>query len=148
VVDPTRRYPPRPVVCVGAVIVDGDRVVLVQRGQAPSLGEWSLPGGVVEIGETLEAAVIREAREETGLVVDVGPVLKVLERIHPGDDGRAEYHYVVIDYLCFRRAGTLMPDSDAADARWVGAADLDALRPTDAVREVVAHALASARTRA
>lgn len=143
-VDPSRRHPERPIACVGGVIVDGTRVVLVQRGQPPLQGEWSLPGGAVEVGESLDAAVAREVREETGLVVDVGPVVDVLERIHHGDDGRVEYHYVIIDYLCRPRGGTLACGSDAAAARWVDAADLPGFKPTQKVRDVVARALALA----
>lgn len=143
----SRRFPARPIVCVGGVIVDaaGEHVVLVQRGQPPLLGEWSLPGGVVEVGETLEEAVAREVLEETGLVVSVGPVVEVLERIHRGDDGRVEYHYVIVDYLCRPTSGALACASDAADARWVAPADLDAYKPTQKVREVVARAIVQAR---
>lgn len=144
-VDDSRRYPARPIVCVGGVIVDGDRVVLVRRGQPPLQGEWTLPGGAVEVGETLEEAVAREVLEETGLDVHVGPVVEVLERIHHGDVAGVEYHYVIIDYLCTRRGGALVHGSDAADARWVAEADVPGLGPTPKVREVVAKAFALAR---
>lgn len=114
-----RRFPSRPIVSVGAVIVEGDRVLLVKRGRAPLLGQWSLPGGAVEVGETLAAAVQREVYEETGLVVAVGPILEVLDRIHTDADGAIEYHYVLVDYLCAVVDGRLDPQSDADDARWV-----------------------------
>ena len=112
-----RRYPDRPVVSVGAAIIDGDRVLLVQRAQEPLKGRWSLPGGVVESGEELRAAVAREVREETGLNVEVGPVVEVLDRISRDDAGRIEYHYVIIDYLCRASSGSLACASDAADER-------------------------------
>lgn len=142
--DDARRHPTRPIVCVGAVVIDGNRVVLVRRAQPPLQGEWSLPGGVVEVGETLEEAVAREVLEETGLVVAVGTVVDVLDRIHRGDDDRVEYHYVVIDYLCTLRAGSLTASSDAADARWVHETEVALFGPTTKVREVVAKAFAQA----
>lgn len=145
--DDVRRHPVRPIVCVGAVIIDRDCVVLVQRAQPPLQGEWSLPGGVVEVGETLEEAVAREALEETGLVVEVGAAIEVLDRIHRDDDNRVEYHYVVIDYLCTSRGGALASSSDAADARWVDESDLERFGPTQKVRDVVAKAFALARAR-
>jgi len=121
-----RRYPERPVVGVGAVIIDGRRVVLVQRAHEPLKGRWSLPGGAVDVGETLAEAVAREAREETGLDVQVGQLVGVFDRLHHDDDGRVEYHFVLLDYLCTLRSGTLACASDAADARWVEIDDLAA----------------------
>jgi len=117
-----REYPNSPLVGVGAVIVDsqsgGPRVLLIQRGTPPLLGEWSLPGGVLECGETLREAVAREAHEETGLVVETGEMLGVYERIIRSDDGRVRYHYVLLDFLCRAIGGDLNAGSDAAAARW------------------------------
>src|SRR6478736_1023463 len=96
----TREYPGRPIVGVGSVIVDQRRVLLIKRGSPPLLGEWSLPGGAVELGETLRAAAEREAHEETGLTVKAGEVIEVLDRIVPGAAGAPRYHYVLIDFLC------------------------------------------------
>jgi len=120
-----REYPERPIVGVGAVILDRDRVLLVRRGNEPLKGEWSLPGGAVETGETLEAAIAREVLEETGLEVEVGPMIDVLDRIRNDPDGRVRYHYVLIDFVCRPTGGTLCCATDAADATWAQLADLD-----------------------
>ena len=113
-----REYPDRPIVGVGAVIIEDNRVLLARRAEPPLQGQWSLPGGVVELGETLRAATEREALEETGLVVEAGEVLEVLDRIIPGKDGRTQYHYVLIDFLCDRRGGELRVGADAAEVAW------------------------------
>ena len=122
-----RAFPRRPIVGVGAVVVDGERVLVVRRGRPPLEGEWSLPGGAVEVGETLAAAIQREVLEETGVIVDVGPIVDVLDRIHLGADGRVEYHYVLVDYVCTAVGGRLRPQSDASDARWVTRSELPGL---------------------
>jgi 8-oxo-dGTP diphosphatase len=119
-----REYPSRPIVGVGAVVVDDGRVLLVRRAHEPLKGEWSIPGGAVEVGETLETAVVREVREETGLDVEVGALIDVLDRIRPAPDGRTLYHYVLIDFVCRPAAGTLCCGSDASEAEWVRIADL------------------------
>ncbi len=122
-----RDYPDRPIVGVGAVIIhreDRERVLLIKRGSPPLLGEWSLPGGVVELGETLRAAAEREAREETGLIVKAGEVIEVLDRIIPGRESAPQYHYVLIDFLCAVQGGELRAGGDAADVRWAGESEL------------------------
>ena len=136
-----RAFPDRPIVSVGGVVVDGDRVLLVKRGHAPLKGEWSLPGGVVELGETLGEALTREVREETGLEVAVGPVVDVLDRVQRAGDGRVEYHFVIIDYLCRANGGSLASSTDADDAQWVAIADLASFRPTASVTRVVRKAM-------
>lgn len=140
-----REYPDRPIVGVGAVIVDRGRVVLVRRGKPPLAGQWSLPGGVVEIGETLRAAAEREALEETGLIVEAGEVLEVLDRIIPGEDGRPQYHYVLIDFLCRQKGGDLRAGGDAAEAEWAGEDDLDRFQLEQPAREVIRKAFEAAR---
>ena len=109
---------------VGAVVLDGGRVLLIRRGHAPLKGQWSLPGGGVEIGETLEQAIAREVLEETGLEVEVGPIVEVLDRISRDDDGRVEHHFVLIDFVARPSGGLLRSASDAEDAAWVALTDL------------------------
>jgi 8-oxo-dGTP diphosphatase len=113
-----REYPDAPLVGVGAIIIEQDRVVLVKRGHAPLQGTWSIPGGVLEVGETLRQAAAREVLEETGLTVEVGELLGVYDRIVQDSDQRTRYHYVLIDFLCRRIAGDLRAAADAAEARW------------------------------
>jgi mutator protein MutT len=119
-----RRYPEAPVAAVGAVVIDNDRVLLIRRGQEPLKGEWSLPGGAVELGETLEQAVCREVQEETGLEVAVVRIVEVLDRITNDAAGRVLYHYVLVDYACRVTGGTLAFATDAADAVWIDYANL------------------------
>ncbi len=139
-----RQFPDRPLVGVGAVIVSGDRVVLIRRGHAPLKGEWSLPGGVVELGETLEEALAREVLEEAGIEIEVGPVVEVLDRVQRATDGRVEYHFVIVDYLCRARSEAIVHGSDADDVRWVPLADLSAHGLTEKADAVVRKAIALA----
>lgn len=132
-----RSRPDHPVVGVGAVVFQDDAVLLVKRAHAPLMGEWSLPGGVVELGESLEAAVAREIAEETGLAVGVGPVVAVFDRVTVLRDGGVEFHYVIIDYLCVVRGGTLARGSDAEDACFAALEELDAFKLTDKTRQVI-----------
>ncbi len=114
----TRRYPDRPLLGVGAVVFDGDRVLLIERGKEPLKGWWTVPGGLVETGERLEAAVRRETLEETGLQVKPVAVAALFQRIMPDPEGRTEFHYVIVDFLCEYEAGTVLAASDVADAGW------------------------------
>jgi mutator protein MutT len=136
-----RSYPTKPIVGVGAVIVDGDRVLLVRRAHEPLKGEWSLPGGAVDVGETLVQAVAREIKEETGLDVEVGPVVDVLDRIHRDASGGVEYHFVLVDYLCRAIGGTLAPASDAEMAAWVKQSELASLGVAQITADVIRKAL-------
>jgi len=113
-----REYPDQPLVGVGAIIIDAGRVVLVKRGHPPLAGEWSIPGGVLEVGETVREAAIREALEETGLTVEPGELLGVFDRVVRDEAGRTQYHYVLIDFLCHRIAGDPHGAGDAVEARW------------------------------
>src|SRR5690349_12903117 len=113
-----REYPQCPLVGIGALIVENGRVVLIKRGKAPLLGEWSIPGGMLELGETLRQGAKREALEETGLVVRATELLGVFDRVVPDAEGKIIYHYVMIDFLCERVSGELRAETDAADAQW------------------------------
>jgi ADP-ribose pyrophosphatase YjhB (NUDIX family) len=117
-----REFPQSPLVGIGAVVVDGMRVLLVQRGGEPLKGRWTLPGGVLEVGETLAQGVAREVREETGLEVEIVELVEVLDRIHR-EEGRVRFHYVLADYLCKVSGGQLRAASDADAVRWVERAE-------------------------
>jgi ADP-ribose pyrophosphatase YjhB (NUDIX family) len=141
-----REYPEQPLVGVGAVIVEGDRVVLVRRAAEPMAGEWSIPGGLLELGETMRAGAEREALEETGLRVEAGEVLGVLDRILPDASGKVRFHYVLIDFLCRRVGGELRAGGDAAEARWVRDSDLAELGVAEAAVQVIRKALANSKS--
>jgi 8-oxo-dGTP diphosphatase len=113
-----REYPDRPMIGIGAIIIEDSRVLLIKRGQPPLMGEWSIPGGMLELAETVREAAIREAREETGLTVDPNELLGVFDRVIRDDQGRVQYHYVLIDFLCFRTSGEVLAAGDADEARW------------------------------
>jgi ADP-ribose pyrophosphatase YjhB (NUDIX family) len=117
-----REFPSAPLIGVGAVVIDRGRVLLVCRGREPLKGQWSLPGGLLELGEQLTAGVIREIEEETGLLVEPLELIELLDSIHH-QDGRVRYHYVIADYLCRVTGGSLQAASDADDVRWAEPAD-------------------------
>ena len=129
-VPPPREFPDAPRVGVGAIVLDGDSVLLVQRGRPPSQGKWSVPGGLLDLGERLEDAVVREVEEECGLRIQVLGLCGVLDRVVKADEADVEsrglirYHWVIIDYVAAVVGGTLQAGSDAAQARWVPVADL------------------------
>lgn len=143
---PSRQYPGQPIVGVGAVILQHGRVVLVKRRFEPLAGQWSLPGGRLELGETLEAGLAREMLEETGLEVEVGPVVDVFDRILLDPERKVRYHYVLIDYLCRPIRGALIHGSDVAAAELVDPRDLERYRLTPKATSVIDKALAVART--
>jgi mutator protein MutT len=135
-----RDYPDRPLVGVGAVIVREGHVVIVQRGTEPLKGQWSIPGGALETGETLRQCAAREALEETGLQVEAGEVLEVFDAIYVQPDGRILYHYVLIDFACKLLGGELQAGGDAVQAKWVTPAELDSYRVAETARNVITKA--------
>jgi len=141
-----RRYPERPVVGVGAVVFMDGRVVLIKRRFEPLAGQWSLPGGALELGETLEAGVAREILEETGLEVDVGPVIEVFDRILLDEEAKVRYHYVLVDYLCRPVGGRLQSGSDVADVALADPDRLDDYRLTPKAAAIIRRAVEMERT--
>lgn len=135
-----RSYPARPILGVGALIIEADSIVLIQRGKEPLKGYWSIPGGAVETGERLEAALLREVREETGLEVEVVRLIEIFERIIKDDDERAKHHYVLIDYLCRKTGGELQSGDDACAVRWVPRNELDQYQITSGTLQVIEKA--------
>jgi ADP-ribose pyrophosphatase YjhB (NUDIX family) len=133
----------RPVVAVGVILLDeNDQLLLIQRARPPSAGKWSVPGGKVELGESLEAAALRELKEETGLACTLGPIVEVLDRVVRDAAGAVQFHYVILDFLGSGPTGALQPASDCLDARFVPLADLRQYPLTDGLEEVVARARA------
>ncbi len=142
-----RQYPARPLLGVGALIFRRDSVLLVERGKEPLKGYWSLPGGLVETGERLEEAVAREVLEETGLTVKPLYLAEVFERILRDETGRAEYHYVLADYVCKPRSGRLKAGDDAGQAAWIAVSKIGELLLTEGTKEVVDRAYADYQRR-
>jgi 8-oxo-dGTP diphosphatase len=120
-----REYPAHPVVGVGAVVVRGDQALIVRRGHEPRKGEWSLPGGLLDLGESLTDAARREIREETGLDVAMGPIIETFDRVHRDAAGRIRYHFVIVDFVCWSDAGEPVAGSDAEAVAWVSASEID-----------------------
>jgi 8-oxo-dGTP diphosphatase len=133
----SREYPATPLVGAGAIIIEAGGVVLVKRRHAPLAGEWSIPGGVLDVGEMVRAAAVREAREETGLVVEAGELLGVYDRVLRDAGGRVQYHYVLIDFLCRRVSGELQAADDAEDVRWFRREELPALKLAEDTFDVI-----------
>jgi ADP-ribose pyrophosphatase YjhB (NUDIX family) len=140
-----REYPTVPRVGVGAVVLDGDRVLLVRRGKPPLAGKWSLPGGLVELGETTREAIKREVGEECGLEIRVGEVAGILDRVVRDAEGRIRYHWVLVDYVAFPVSGTLCAASDADEAQWVEVDAVERLDTTDGLLDMIQRALVIAK---
>lgn len=140
-----REYPERPIVGVGGVVISQGRALLVRRGAPPLQGEWSIPGGMLETGETILEGVRRELAEETGVQVRVNGLIEVFERISLDEAGKHKYHYVVLDYYCDAIGGEPRAGSDAAAVTWVSEKDLDAYALSTAARRVIQKAFEMSR---
>lgn len=139
----SRRYPDRPYLGIGALIFQDKQLLIVERGKEPLKGYWSLPGGILETGETLQDGIKREVLEETGLEVEPLSVFEIFERIMPDAEGRTEYHYVLIDYICKPVGGRLRAASDVSNAAWVSQPDFPGYRLTEGTLAVMERAFAT-----
>ena len=144
----TREYPDYPRVGVGAVILHEDKVLLVRRGQSPSYGKWSLPGGLVELGESTREAIAREIVEECGIAIRVVDVAGVIDRIVHDDAARVRYHYVLVDYLAYPESLDVVAGSDAGDAQWFEIERVAELDTTQGLLDMIRRGEALRRTEA
>jgi len=135
-----REYPDNPIASVGALIFSGENVLLVMRRNEPSKDLWGLPGGVVELGERVEDAIVREVEEETGILVKPLRLFTVLDNIRRDDDGRIQFHYILFEFLCAVVEGELRASTDASDVRWIPVADLDSYEMSRLAKELITRA--------
>lgn len=150
----SREYPDRPVVGVGGVVIENGSALLIRRGSEPLLGQWSIPGGTLELGESLQQGVARELLEETGLEVRVLELIEVFDRIFPqdglsADEARAKprFHFVIVDYLCERISGEARAGSDVTDVAFAREEELERYHLTETATRVLQRAFAMARAR-
>jgi 8-oxo-dGTP diphosphatase len=141
-VSPKREYPGAPVVGVGGVVIREGRALLIKRGSAPLEGQWSIPGGTLELGESLQGGVRRELLEETGIAVRVLELIEVFDRIFRDASGEIQYHFVIVDYLCELVSGEANAASDVTDTAWVSEANLSNYKLTEAATRVIRKAFA------
>lgn len=132
-----REYPERPLVGVGVILVKDRQILLVKRGHEPNKGMWSIPGGLIKLGETAEEAAIREVREETGLEVSIGAVAGIFNVIIKDSDSKIKYHYVIIDYIGEVVSGMLRPGTDVTDARWFWLDEIGDVETSPTVRKAL-----------
>jgi 8-oxo-dGTP diphosphatase len=136
-----REYPAHPVVGVGAVVVRDGKALIIKRAHEPRRGEWSLPGGLLELGESLQDAVRREIKEEAGLDIAVGPIIETFDRVHRDDQGKIRYHFVIVDFVCSAADGEAVPGSDADGVAWVRADEIDEYGVNDHAKAVILRGL-------
>jgi ADP-ribose pyrophosphatase YjhB (NUDIX family) len=136
----SREYPARPIAAVGAIVRKGDAILLIRRGKPPGRGDWVIPGGAVEIGETWRDAARREVREECGIEVELGAIVEAVDMITRDDAGRVQYHYAIVDFAATYRGGELRAASDALDARWVPRKELASFPLPEKTRAVIEKA--------
>ena len=136
-----REYPQHPVVGVGAVVVRDGKALIIKRAHEPRKGEWSLPGGLLELGESLQDAVRREIKEETNLDIEVGPVIETFDRVHRDEDGKIRYHFVIVDFVSWPKGGQAVPGSDADGVAWVTAAEIDEYKVNAHAKAVILRGL-------
>jgi len=141
-----REYPEHPVVGVGAVVVRDGKALIVKRAHEPRKGEWSLPGGLLELGESLQDAVRREIKEETSLDIEVGPLIETFDRVHRDDHGKIRYHFVIVDYVCWPNGGEAVPGSDAEGVAWVSADEIDDYKVNAHAKAVILKGLGVLRS--
>src|SRR5262245_11299947 len=139
-------FPAAPVVGVGAVIVRDGKALIIKRAHEPRKGEWSLPGGLLELGESLIDAVKREIKEETSLDIEVGQVIETFDRVHRDEEGRIRYHFVIIDYVCWPTGGEATAGSDAEGVAWVRADEIDAYKVNAHAKAVIEKGLGVLRS--
>lgn len=137
----SREYPTRPICSVGVIVRNGDAILLIERGNPPRRGGWSIPGGVVELGETLRETARREVREECGIEIEVGDVVDALDIIVRDDVHRVQYHYALVDFAATYVSGDLRASTDALDARWVPLGELSKFPLPDPTRAVIRRAI-------
>lgn len=140
----SREYPPRPIAAVGAIVRKGDAVLLIRRGKPPRSGEWSIPGGAVELGETWREATAREVREECGIEIAVSDHAQVIDIIQRDEVGRVRYHYAIVDFAATYVSGELNAASDITEAHWVAPLDLDRYPMNPQTHEVLLRAIGQA----
>src|SRR5262245_34599369 len=138
-------FPAAPVVGVGAVVVRGGKALIIKRAHEPRKGEWSLPGGLLELGESLQDAVRREVKEEAGLDIEVGPIIETFDRVHRDDAGRIRYHFVIVDYVCWSADGEPVAGSDAEAVAWVSEDEIDAYKVNAHAKAVLVKGLKTSR---